>query len=82
MSIMKIPYLFIYVLPVCPSVRQLQSEMEEMNKLLKAVRRPSAAGSETQRWLNNMADQFEWISQAVQETSPAWLWCVCVSAFK
>lgn len=56
---------------MCPSVRQLQSEMEEMIMLLKASRQQYADRlllvqrhtEDTQRWLSNMADQFEWISQ-------------------
>ncbi|TNM96552.1 hypothetical protein fugu_016213 [Takifugu bimaculatus] len=55
------------LLKVCPSVRPLQSEMEEMIMLLKASRQQHADRlllvqrhtEDTQRWLSNMADQSE-----------------------
>ncbi|XP_011606307.2 clusterin-like isoform X2 [Takifugu rubripes] len=63
------------LLKVCPSVRPLQSEMEEMIMLLKASRQQYADRlllvqrhtEETQRWLSNMADQFEWIGRLFRD---------------
>ncbi|XP_056869718.1 clusterin-like [Takifugu flavidus] len=63
------------LLKVCPSVRPLQSEMEEMIMLLKASRQQHADRlllvqrhtEETQRWLSNMADQSEWISRLFRD---------------
>lgn len=57
--------------PACPSVRQLQSEMEEMNMLMKASRQQHAHRlllvrrhtEDTRRWLSNVDDQADWVSR-------------------
>ncbi|XP_042337588.1 clusterin-like protein 1 [Plectropomus leopardus] len=60
-----------YLVKECPSVQQLQSEMEEMQMLLNAsqqqyndrLRLVQGHTADTQRWLSNMNDKYGWVSQ-------------------
>lgn len=68
--------MFISVLTECPSVQQLNSEMQEMHMLLNASRQQyndrlqlvQRHTTDTQRWLSNMDDKYGWVSQLSNST--------------